>query len=247
MRSHVKSGTMNESIILTSLNNHRYKDLSDNWKRHVKRMFKTINDDDYIRANYYEYKDAKPDIEIIVNNRKVLLSIKSGHNPEVHCEQIYSFYDFLRKSGVPERVIKILSFYHFGHSYYNGAKTIYSREEIVKMFPNSIKEANDFFDKHEEIIRELIYRCIIRGRQKKDLIDYFYYGNSSRGFLLSACDIYKLITSEKNSYYQSICFKGLTYAVGSRQADNYRRFAVKIHWPILCRWYYDENFMSRYG
>ena len=52
MRSQSKSGSVNESMILLALNNHRFKDLSDKWKRHMKRMFKDIKDDDLIRVNY---------------------------------------------------------------------------------------------------------------------------------------------------------------------------------------------------
>ena len=68
MRSNAKSGSVNESMILIALNNHYFKNLSDKWKRHVKRMFKDIKDDDLIKVNYYSIKNAKPDLEIIVNN-----------------------------------------------------------------------------------------------------------------------------------------------------------------------------------
>ena len=247
MRSHAKDGAINETIILTALDNHRYKDLSENWKRHMSRMFKNIQDNDYIKVNYYSFKDAKPDLEIIVNNKKVLLSVKSGHNPQVHREQTYSFYDFLRKNGVPERLIKIISFYHFGHSFKQSENVTYTRNEIISKFSKYIKEVNDYFRNHDEIIRELIYRTIIRGRVKRDLIDYFYFGNASRGFLLSVSDIYKFISGDKNDFFQSICFKSLTYVAGSRQANDPQHHSVKIHWPILCKWFYDDDFMKRYG
>ena len=96
MRSNSKDGAINETIILTAINRHHYKDLDSNWKKHIKRMFKEIQDDDFILARYYEYKDAKPDLEIIVNNRKIFLSIKSGHSPTMHDEPIKTFFDFLR-------------------------------------------------------------------------------------------------------------------------------------------------------
>ncbi len=112
MRSNAKSGSVNESMILIALNNHYFKNLSDKWKRHVKRMFKDIKDGDLIKVNYYSIKNAKPDLEIIVNNRKILLSVKSGHAPTMHQEPIKTFFDFLRGLEVPKRIIDTIAFYH---------------------------------------------------------------------------------------------------------------------------------------
>ena len=248
MRSHSKDGSLNETMILIALNNHHFKDLSDKWKRHVKRMFKEIKDDDFITAKYYSYSDGKPDLEIIVNKRKVLLSIKSGHSPCMHYEPVYTFYNFLRDLNTPERIIKIIAFYHYGYSLRKEKREKhYTREEIVKEFPNEIKEVNDFFNSNEDLIREIIYRCIIKGRLKRDVIDYFYYGNSSRGFLLSTSDIFKLILNEPKVFYETLSFKSLTYVSCARNPDNPKRHHIKINWPILCRWYYDDDFMKKYG
>ena len=248
MRSHSKDGSINETMIRLALNDHYFKDLSDKWKRHISRMFKEIKDDDLITVNYYEFSDAKPDLEIIVNKRKVLLSIKSGHSPCMHYEPVYTFYNFLRDLKVSERIIKIIAFYHYGYSLKKELRERHlTREEIVKEYPNQIKEVNDYFSNNEDLMREMIYRTIIRGRLKRDLIDYFYFGNSSRGFLLSVSDIYKLISEDKNDFNESICFKSLTYVAGSRKPESDRRYITKIHWPILCKLFYDKDFMRRYG
>lgn len=245
MRADAKSGSMNETMILTSLNDHKFFELSDNWKRHIKRMFKDIKDNDKIICHYYEYKDAKPDLTIKVKNRTIMLSVKSGHNPSVHLEPIYSFYDFLRNNGVPEAIIRKIAFYHTGH--FIKLDKYYTREEIVEKYPNLTQDVNNYFACHSEITREMVYRTIIRGRLKRDLIDYFYYGNSTRGYLLSVVDILKLIEADNNMYYKSICFKSLVYRPASRDKDNPRCRSVVIHWPILCKWFYDEEFIKRYG
>lgn len=248
MRSNVKSGSLNETMILIALNKHYFKDLDSKWKRHLKRMFKDIKDDDYIIANYFEYKDAKPDIEIIVNKRKVLLSIKSGHAPVMHHEPVYTFFDFLRKQNVPEKIIKIIAFYHYGFSLKKGITDhILSREEIIEKYPSQIKEANDYFKNHQEIVREMIYRTIIKGRLDRDLIDYFYYGNSTKGFLLSTANIINMIANDRNEYNKTIHFNSLTYVSRARNPNNHRKHNIDISWPKLCLLFYDEKFMKKYG
>ena len=248
MRSNSKDGSLNETIILTALNKHHFKDLDPHWQKHIKRMFKEINDDDIIIVKYFEHKDAKPDLEIKVNNRKVLLSVKSGHAPTMHYEPIKTFFDFLRELGVSERIIKIIAFYHYGFSLKKGVTNhILSREEIIKQYSAQITEVNEYFKVHQEMVREIIYRTIIRGRLKRDLIDYLYYGNSSKGFLLSTSDIFRLITQDSNEDCESIHFNQLTYISCARNKDNPRKHHIKINWPILCKWFYDENFMKRYG
>ena len=141
MRSQSKSGSVNESMILLALNNHHFRDLSEKWKRHMKRMFKDIKDDDLIRVNYYEIKNAKPDLEILVNNRKILLSVKSGHAPTMHQEHIKTFFEFLRGLDVPESIIEIIAFYHYGY-FLNQHRGILTREQIVSYYPEKIKEVN---------------------------------------------------------------------------------------------------------
>lgn len=248
MRTYAKDGSINETLILTTIDKHYFKDLDENWKRHIKRMFKTVKDDDYIRANYYEYKDAKPDIVISINNRKILLSIKSGRSPCMHQEPIYTFFEFLRKNDVPQRIIKIIAFYHYGYSLTKRVSDhVLSREEIIATYPKEIQEVNDYFNKHTSIIIEIIYRSIIKGRLDRDLIDYLYYGNANKGFLLSISDIIRLIISVPVNIDQTLAFRQLTYISCARKPDNPKRHNLKIHWPILCKWFYEPEFMKKYG
>ena len=248
MRINAKNGSVNETMILKTLDNHHYKDLSNKWKRHISRMFKEIKDDDLIKVNYYQYKDAKPDLEIIVNERKVYLSIKSGHSPSMHYEPIFTFTRYLREIGVPSRIIGIIYFYHYGINRRKGINEIpLSRDEILAKYPSLIKECNDYFASHEEIIIELIYRAIIKGRFKRDLIDYFYYGNPAKGYLLSISDIIKLITNKKYGQLNTLCFGPLTYVPCSRDPKSEKHNNLKINWPILCAFFYDESFMKIYG
>ena len=107
-------------MILTALDKHHSNDLDSKWKRHIKRMFKNITNDDYIRARYYEFKEAKP-------------------------------------------------------------------------------------------------------------------------------DILRLIMEDKNENCDSICFNSLIYISCARNLSNPLKYNIKINWPILSKYFYDEDFLKKYG
>ena len=149
---------------------------------------------------------------------------KIGVLVEVNCET-----DFVAKSDDFQVLVKDIAM------------------QIAAANPKYVKEVNEFFSSHEDILREIIYRTIIRGRLKRDLIDYFYYGNPAKGFLLSAKDIDRLITKEKTALNKTVAFKSLTYVGYGRSEDKEKRQELMIHWPILCKWFYDKGFMIMYG
>lgn len=247
MKSQNNDGINNETMILLALNNRHYKDLSTKWKRHIKRMFKHIEDGDLVKAYYYEHKDAKPDLVISVNDKKIFLSIKSGRSSTMHSESINTFFDFLSGLNVPSDVKEYIYLYHYGYFYYGDKSKPLTRDELIKEFPEIIYSVNSYFSNNNDILQEIIYRAIIRGRFKYDLVDYLYYGNVAKGYLLSVTDIIKLILNTPNWMCQSICFNTLVYVSNARNIDNERRHSFKINWPILSKWFYDDEFLKRYG
>ena len=112
----MNSGEQNENNIAKYLNLKMVKELNEFWKEIIYKMFPTAQDADIIHSFLIDARHVKPDIIVKINKIQKLISIKTGHNPSVHQEHIYSFYDYLRKNGVSERTIKIISFYHFGLS-----------------------------------------------------------------------------------------------------------------------------------
>ena len=248
MNFHKDDGSFNETMILNTLDKHYFRDLSDKWKRHLRKMFNGISDGDYIRVSHYAWPDAKPDLLIMVGGHKAFLSVKSGRNPTMHEEPVKTFYKFLETYGVPEKIRKIMRFYHYGYTKVGSKYTrTYTHDEIIEKYGKYIKEVNEYFSNNKDLVQEIIYRSIITGRLQRDLIDYFYYGNPAKGFLLSRDDIFKIILSDTRKLDDLICFKQLTYVAGSRKEDSERRHKMKIHWPALCRYFYDESFNKIYG
>ena len=241
-------GSINKESIIKTLDQHYFKDLDKKWKYHLQTMFGDIKDNDLIRVRYYDNRHAKPDIVISACNRSVNVTIKTGHAPSIHNESITTFITFLKNINIPDNIISIIKFYHYGVSssvHTNG--TIYNREEILDKYPHLINEASNYFSTHKEKVKKIIYRSIIRGKTHSEPIDYFYYGNVYKGFLLSKYDILDFITSDNNSTCKSLHFCQLVYQPCSRDISKKGRHSMKISWPILCLKFYDEKFNKRYG
>jgi hypothetical protein len=246
----MQCGKANEFDILSLLNNHCFDSLNPKWRSHLRRMFPQIQETDLVKAYSYHDSYAKPDIVIMVGEKRIFLSIKSGHNPSCHQESFYSFMEFLRKSQVPERYLRTISFYHFGKSrkLSNNGKS-FTKEDIVSKYGHYLTETNQYLETRKDLTEKVIYRAVIRGvRSNVDEIDYFYYGNVNNGFLLSRQDIYELITNDltgtKNGAPR---FGSLVYQPNGRKENGKDQAYVRIKWPILCTKYYDKKFMEKYS
>ena len=248
MNFHHQDGSANETMILNTLDKHYFRDLSDKWKQHMTKMFNGIADGDYIRVMHYAWPDAKPDLVIMVGGHKVFLSIKSGRNPTMHEEPVKTFYKFLETYNVPLRIRNIMRFYHYGYTKVGNRYTrTFTHDEIIGKYGKYIKEVNEYFQNHRDLVQEIIYRSILKGRLQRDLIDFFYFGNPAKGFLLSRDDIFKLILNDNCHLDDLICFKSLTYVAGSRKQESECRHKMKIHWPVLSKWFYDDDFCKKYS
>lgn len=246
----MQCGKANELDIIGLLDGHRFESLNMKWKSLLRRMFPHIQENDLIRARFYNDPYAKPDIVIIVKSKRIFLSIKSGHNPSCHQEAFVSFIEFLRKSQVPERYLRTITFYHFGKSrkLTNGGKS-FTKEEIVAKFGNYLSEVNKYLETRKDLIEKVIYRAVIRGvRSNVDEIDYFYYGNVNNGFMLSRQDIYEFITNDSTGIKNGAPrFGSLVYQPNGRKENGKEQTYVRIKWPVLCMKYYDKDFLEKYS
>ena len=245
----MQAGKQNEIDIMTAVSGQKYEDIDSKWKSHLKKMFPDIESGDVVHTYFYHDTHAKPDIVITVKNKSIKLSIKSGKNPSCHLENFSDFMSFLIKNGVPNRIIRILSFYQFGRSekLSNDGKP-FSREELQTNFKQYVKEASDYFLDHKQIVGKIIYRTIIRGiRKNVDPIDYFYYGSVKRGFLLSREEIYKEIIEDPFVESRAIHFYGLVFQPCGRKETREDRLFVRIKWPILSVRFYDDDFINKYS
>ena len=245
----MQNGKQNEIDIMSAFSGLPYEFLTEKWKKHIKRMFPEVQDKDVVHTYFYDDSKAKPDIVIRINNHSVLVSIKSGHNPSCHLEVFSEFQDFLIKEKVPPRVIKTIAFYQFGESAKLSNDGVpFTREQIQTKFKKYIQEVNQYFLSRPELVKKIIYRSLIRGiRYNTKPIDYFYYGNARQGFLLSVDDIYNEVLNDQYIDCRAIHFYALVYQPDGRRLDRDRRLFVRIKWPILCRRFYEKEFLEKYS
>lgn len=239
-------GEKNEFDIIDVLNNKKYKDLSPLWKENIKRMFSFVEDNDLIKAYSFDDRRAKPDITIKVRKSRINVSIKSGSNPSVHQEYFYDFFQFLKKIGVSSRTRHIISFYHFGVSKKLGNNgEPFTKDEIIEKYSEYIIQANEELNSNKEIIKKIVYHAVIAGNNpEREPMDYFYYGNPEKGFLLDTDQIYDMILKEEKPNNRNIHFGGLIYQPSGRKLNSRDRNYSKIKWPVLSVKFYDNDILK---
>lgn len=242
----MNSGEQNENNIAKYLNLKMVKELNEFWKEIIYKMFPTAQDADIIHSFLIDARHVKPDIIVKINIIQKLISIKTGHNPSVHQEHIYSFYDYLRKNGVSERTIKIISFYHFGLSKKttNNGKQ-FSKDEIIDKYGDYLIQANEELNNNKHLIDDIIFRSIIKGSKEYYYeVDYFYYGCLDKGFLLSREEIYDIVKHDIKPNKGPIHFGGLIYQPSGRNMLKRDINYVRIKWPILCLKFYNDDIIK---
>lgn len=238
----MNKGELNELMIVTYLNKKFYSELSEHWKENIKKMFPFVINEDQIFATIIENRHCKPDIEIMIRQTRIKVSIKSGHNPSIHQEFFFCFMAFLKENDVSRRTLRIIEFYHFGKTkkLSNNGRP-FTREEIIKNFGNYLNEANKEIN-NIDLIKKIVYRCVIKGAKayyKK--LDFFYYGNVDKGFLYSEKEIFETVIREKKDDNKAIHFGGLVYQPCGRKEDRVDKNYSRIKWPILCVKFYDND------
>lgn len=229
----------NEFNFIHYFNNKKFNQLSEKWKKHLKRIFPSINNDSVIYCSKHENYSAKGDIDLRIKGDKKIISLKNGKNPTMHKERFTWLYHDLKNLGLSSQTLNVLTLYQFGEckSYGHIEKPL-SREEIILKYSPLIKKANEELNR-EEVLDMIIERSIVKGRKEyRQSIDYLYYGNLEKGILISTDQIYKSIKSRKSLSSNWIHFGQLVFqpAARSREKNNYLDSA--IHWPVLGKLFY---------
>lgn len=216
-----------------------YGQLSEKWKKHLKRIFPNIEHDTIIHCSKHENYMAKGDVDLRIKGAKVIISLKNGKNACMHRERFTWLYKDFKNLGLSRNTLNVITLYHFGEcKAFGHLDKPLTKEEIVSQYGSLIYEANKELNK-EEIIDFIIERAVVKGRQDyRQRIDYFYYGNLKKGLLISVDQIYESIKSRKELSSSWLHFGQLVYQPGARNRDTRDYLETTIRWPVLSKLFF---------
>lgn len=238
-------GSFVESQIANYLCKKHYDNLSTHWRRLVKMMIPTIEDDDIIYCENVAAR-IKQDIFIVARGEKKTISIKSGKDASLHCELLDSFCTFLRHLNVSEYHIETLRLYHYGDGTIDGTGA--ERDDVVTVkvkLADRIQKFNEELNK-PEYLRNILYRFLSFGTlNQKDHVDYLYYGNLYVGGLYDMKDLIDFFTIEHTVNIKGIHFGPFFYCAFYRFADKDSKGEKNRHY-LTIRWFGHEIDLEKF-
>lgn len=221
------------------LNNKKFSELSNKWRKHIKRIFPDVNEESIVHCCKHENYFAKGDIDIRIKSIKKIISLKSGSNACMHRERFRVLYHYLKDLGVSDFALSVLTLYQFGECRTFGhTEKPLTKEEIVNQYSELLLKANRELN-NEKIINAMIDRAVIKGsKEYRQKIDYFYYGNLEKGLLISVDQIYESIKSRKELASSWLHFGQLVFQPGARKRENDDYLESTIRWPVLGKLFY---------
>ncbi len=213
----------------------KYFEIDNHWKRIIKMMFPMINDDSIIYCEKVQ-RGLKQDIFIVVEAIKKTISIKSGVDVTVHCEEINSFCKFLKSIGISDYNIETLRLYHYGDETIDGTGTIRQNVQVLKdKYEGRIAKFNEEANKYF-ILKNIMERVLSFGTlNQHDHVDYLYFGNLEKGELYDMDDLIQFFSIKHLPEVKSIHFGTFVYCpfyrfLSSNNKDEKDRHYSAIRW-----------------
>ena len=205
------NGKNYEELIVNKLNDKKISELSEFWRKIIKEMFVVTDDNEIVNARVIG-KSCKTDIEIYCMDKKINMSVKTGDHNSFHQENIFQLLDFLQKSGVSQRTLNIIKFYHFGDGTIDGTgNKRMDAAEIKLKYAKLIREANEEINKRE-IIENVFERFVTKGvKESYQKIDYLYYGDTDFGYLVTPDELLQYALRHRCMFLSGLHFGPLNY------------------------------------
>ena len=184
--------------IFDSLNNKKYYELSDNFKKFVKYMYPRIRENDLILCQ--NKNGSKIDFTISVNNIYKNVSVKKGDTIFVYKDRILNFVLFLLSINVSKECILALLSYHYADGTYDGSGPfVNSFGQLLSIdYEKQIEIVEEEF-KNKKLLAKVIDFILLCEKSGKK-VDYFYFGDCRKGCFASADIVKNNILNEENNY-----------------------------------------------
>lgn len=233
-----KNGIENEKEIIKAINGKSLKDLPDNFRIPIKKMYKFSQPDSVVYARKVPNKyGSKSDFELWMGNSYENISVKCGKSPAVHEETFSTFLIFLENLGVSKLTIKILKAYHYNDGTTNGTGTKMRLADFKEKYRKYIAYASKELSQ-EHIVKAILQRCVIRGRSEtRQEINFIYYGDANSGIFVHRYSLRKYCSLLGKREYDSIHFGPFVYVskIHKRLVDengNYVQYS-QLCWPNI--------------
>ena len=241
-------GLFNEEEMVLLLNEHKFKDLSNNAKYIITEMFGHVNDEEMIHAQKIE-GSFKPDFFVEVNGIRKNVSMKSGRNIIIHQELVKQFVQFLKMKGISKETTDTILLYHYGDMTTDGTgKERFPYRKISYLLDKRIKKANVELNANKEFVLVMIYRLVFIGTHRDNIVaDYIYHGDKEFGVVVSRKQVFKHIYNGKwdfleNLHIGPIILHPHARYVGREIKNEKRRQTIEAHWP---NFYSDLRYIAK--
>lgn len=164
-----QNGFKNENEIITSLNNKKVKEIAQNMKFNLEKMFGKLDEEEIILCspvpNY-----QKPDIQITYKGETKYISVKCGRATQVHEEYFATLIPFLKESGLTEDLCDFFLRFCYADGTNDGSGIDQMDFTTAKMtFDKEIKLFNKKVMYNKDFIKKVINRCLFEGSNSEGL------------------------------------------------------------------------------
>lgn len=246
-------GIKNENNMVSAFNNKQIARLTTFQKAFINSIFPNINESEVIRAKKIGGQGFKPDLEIIVANRKYNISIKKGGGNSVHQEKTALFIEYCTKYlDMTQTEKNSLLKYLYGDGTIDGNSIPENRladEKLLRMYAQDIKNVQQFLDRNK---KDLVRRFLVYGRkgyEERIKADYLYHGDSIKGVWCSLDEpVIEFISNMHSPINAPLTIGPLTLQVWNRNLSGKpnmenRRHSIQIKWAS-CK--YDITKINRH-
>ena len=229
------NGYENEYEFVQYLNGKRIKELNPLFRELIDELFPMEGEDTVIKS-WRNHNKQKTDVFIKVNSIMKGISIKKGKKNSFHVERISDFINFLIENKIDKEIVIEYLKYHYADGSTNGTGSRrLSVEEYKKVNQSKIDKINIAMN-YENILRNAIYRFVIKGKNSNYEIDALICGEVNDFTWITKEDIIQIALSKKDNYSTAVHFGPMTIQPKNR-CLNYNPKYEKDRYCIQVKWY----------
>ena len=200
-----KIGFVAENSMINALNDKRVKDLNENLKNMLKKLYGNLDDEEIVKCEkklgYY-----KPDFVITYQEKKKYISMKTGNAVTVHEEQLSTFISFLHKIGYSKQSLNAIKLYQYGDGTTDGTgENRMNWRETYETYADNIKKANEEFNNNKIKIYRVMDRLLFQGVDvEAQPADAIYHGDVDKGVLVTRNSVERYFAFKSWNQYDAL-------------------------------------------